>query len=55
MAETTACRNLNPPHSHRPYPRVVKRTRHNYRIKQPTDTGTRPGLHHRIMVLAMLG
>lgn len=35
-------RNLNPARRHRSYPRVVKRARHNhYRVKKPTDTGTR--------------
>jgi hypothetical protein len=42
MADITARRNLNPRRRHRSYPRVVKRARHNhYRIKVPTDTGTR--------------
>jgi len=42
MADITARRNLNPRRRHRSYPRVVKRARHNhYRIKKPTDTGTR--------------
>lgn len=42
MADITARRNLNPPRRHRSYPRVVKRSRHNhYRVKAPTDTGTR--------------
>jgi len=41
-ANITARRNLNPLRRHRSYPRVVKRARHNqYRIKQPTDIGTR--------------
>jgi hypothetical protein len=40
MAEITA--HLVPRRRHRSYPRVVKRARHNsYRIKRPTDTGTR--------------
>jgi hypothetical protein len=44
MADITSPRHLNPPRRHRSYPRVVKRGRHNaYRIKRPTDHGTR---HH---------
>jgi len=45
MADITAPRNLNPRRRHRSYPRVLKRHRHSrYRLKQPTDTGTRyPG------------
>jgi hypothetical protein len=40
--ELTAKKNLNPRRRHRSYPRVVKRARHNsYRVKRPTDTGTR--------------
>jgi hypothetical protein len=42
MTDITASRNLNPRRRHRSYPRVVKRARHNhYRVKTPTDTGTR--------------
>lgn len=42
MADITTRRNLNPKRRHRSYPHVVKRARHNhYRIKTPTDTGTR--------------
>jgi hypothetical protein len=42
MADITAKRNLNPQRRHRSYPRVIKRARHNsYRIKRPSDTGTR--------------
>jgi hypothetical protein len=42
MADITAPRNLNPRRRHRSYPRVLKRHRHSrYRLKQPTDTGTR--------------
>jgi hypothetical protein len=45
MADISAARNLNPRRRHRSYPRVRKRHRHSrYRLKQPTDTGTRyPG------------
>jgi hypothetical protein len=44
MAAITKKSNLNPKRRHRTYPRVVKRARHNsYRVKRPTDTGTR---HH---------
>jgi hypothetical protein len=45
MADITTRRNLNPRRRHRCYPRVLKRHRHSrYRLKQPTDTGTRyPG------------
>jgi hypothetical protein len=45
MADITTRRNLNSRRRHRGYPRVVKRHRHSrYRLKQPTDTGTRyPG------------
>jgi hypothetical protein len=42
MADITRKRHLNPQRGHRTYPRVVKRGRHNsYRVKRPTDTGTR--------------
>lgn len=42
MADITRKRHLNPQRRHRTYPRVVKRGRHNsYRVKRPTDTGTR--------------
>ena len=42
MAAITGKRNLNPKRRHRSYPHVVKRGRHNsYRVKRPTDTGTR--------------
>jgi hypothetical protein len=42
MADITRGRNLNPKRRHRSYPRVVKRARHNsYRVKRPTDIGTR--------------
>ena len=42
MTDITRRRNLNPKRRHRSYPRVVKRGRHNsYRVKRPTDTGTR--------------
>jgi hypothetical protein len=35
-------RKINPRRRHRSYPRVVKRARHNsYRVKRPSDTGTR--------------
>lgn len=35
-------RKLNPRRRHRTYPRVVKRGRHtSYRVKRPTDRGTR--------------
>jgi len=41
-ADITRTKNLNPRRRHRSYPRVVKRGRHNsYRIKKPTDYGTR--------------
>jgi hypothetical protein len=41
-ADITRTKNLNPRRRHRTYPRVVKRGRHNsYRIKKPTDHGTR--------------
>jgi hypothetical protein len=41
-AQITARRHLNPRRRHRSYPRVVKRARHNhYRVKTPTDIGTR--------------
>ncbi|QIZ39418.1 hypothetical protein FDZ84_37245 [Saccharopolyspora sp. ASAGF58] len=41
-SDITAARNLNPRRRHRSYPRVIKRGRHNaYRVKKPTDTGTR--------------
>jgi hypothetical protein len=44
MAGITRRRNLSPRRRHRTYPRVVKRSRHNsYRVKKPTDKGTR---HH---------
>jgi hypothetical protein len=44
MTDITARRHLNPPRRHRTCPRVIKRARHSsYRIKQPTDHGTR---HH---------
>ena len=40
--DITHRRHLNRTRRHRSYPRVVKRARHNsYRVKQPTDTGTR--------------
>jgi hypothetical protein len=43
MADITDRRNLNK-RRQRTYPRVVKRGRHNsYRVKKPTDHGTR---HH---------
>jgi hypothetical protein len=42
-ADITSPRNLSK-HRERSYPRVVKRGRHNsYRVKKPTDHGTR---HH---------
>jgi hypothetical protein len=42
MAGITRRKNLNPRRRHRTYPRVIKRTRHNgYRVKKPSDTGTR--------------
>jgi hypothetical protein len=42
MADITRPRNLNPKRRHRTYPRVIKRARHNsYRVKRPSDTGTR--------------
>jgi hypothetical protein len=41
-ADITRTKNLNPRRTHRSYPRVVKRGKHNsYRIKKPTDYGTR--------------
>jgi hypothetical protein len=44
MADITRRRNLNPPRRDRTYPRVVKRSRHNfYRVKNPADKGIR---HH---------
>jgi hypothetical protein len=44
MADITRPRNLNSGRRHRTYPRVVKRSRHNfYRVKKPADKGTR---HH---------
>jgi hypothetical protein len=44
MAGITRPRDLNPRRRHRTYPRVVKRSRHNsYRVKKPSDKGTR---HH---------
>ncbi|MCA1835533.1 MAG: hypothetical protein LC721_04025 [Actinobacteria bacterium] len=55
MAAITKKSNLNPKRRHRSYPRVVKRARHNsYRVKRPTDTGTR---HHgpATITLANLG
>jgi hypothetical protein len=55
MADITRKRHLNPKRRHRTYPRVVKRARHNYyRVKKPTDTGTR---HHSppTITLANLG
>lgn len=40
----TCKRNLNPQSRNRTYPRVVKRAPHNsYRVKKPSDKGTR---HH---------
>ena len=40
-ADITSPRNLNQ-RRERSYPRVVKRARHNsYRVKKPTDHGTR--------------
>ncbi len=40
--EITTHRHLHHARRHRSYPRVVKRARHNsYRVKQPSDTGTR--------------
>jgi len=42
MTSITREKHLNPPRRDRSYPRVVKRGRHNsYRIKQPSDHGTR--------------
>ncbi len=55
MADITRKRHLNPERRNRTYPRVVKRARHNsYRVKRPTDTGTR---HHSpaTITLANLG
>jgi hypothetical protein len=45
MTDITRRRNLNPRRRDRTYPRVVKRSRHNfYRVKKPADKGTRhPG------------
>jgi len=44
MADITRPKNLSPPRRHRTYPRAIKRTRHtSYRVKKPTDHGTR---HH---------
>jgi hypothetical protein len=41
MADVTRRKNLNH-RRHRSYPRVVKRARHNsYRVKRPSDHGTR--------------
>jgi hypothetical protein len=42
MAGITRTKHLNPQRRHRPYPRVIKRARHNsYRVKRPGDHGTR--------------
>ncbi len=42
MAGITRKKHLNPKRRNRTYPRVVKRARHNsYRVKRPTDHGTR--------------
>jgi hypothetical protein len=42
MADITRKPNLNRVRRDRSYPRVVKRARHNsYRVKRPTDIGTR--------------
>ncbi len=42
MASITRKKHLNPKRRNRTYPRVVKRARHNsYRVKRPTDHGTR--------------
>lgn len=51
MTDITRPRNLNPKRRHRTYPRVIKRARHNsYRVKRPTDTGTR---HHGPATIAL--
>jgi hypothetical protein len=43
-ASIAAKRNINPPHRHRTYPRVVKRARHNSdRVKRTSDQGIRHG------------
>lgn len=54
MADITRKRHLNPKRRNRTYPRVVKRGRHNsYRVKRPTDTGTRHN-HPATIALANL-
>jgi hypothetical protein len=52
MADITSASHLNPPRRHRTYPRAIKRARHNtYRIKQPSDHGTR---HHGPPTITLL-
>jgi hypothetical protein len=51
MADITRQRHLNPERRDRTYPRMVKRMRHNsYRVKRPTDSGTR---HHRPATISL--
>ncbi|AEH11386.1 hypothetical protein FsymDg_4115 [Candidatus Protofrankia datiscae] len=48
---TEITERLNPVRLHRTYPRTIRRGRHNaYRVKSPTDTGTKHDQSPKIML-----